>query len=433
MTPETLLSGLPEADCRRALGEAAWAAVGTGWREPADVFAAENDVLANAELVWLYRSPVIDLLQSDADREPAVVLEAWAAHNRAALNLRRGALKRLVAVNLDEDGGEALSRILPGLASSPRATPSRAQADAGLAAALEWLLPWLAPQVHEVFASLEAAAVNGRRLAASRSEDQEAGLLQLLAAVRCGIRPPPQPQPVADPALLEDLARQRRNAERLALQLLQVREELDMCYERSLPADQGSVSQRAEENLLFQLQNVQEELEMQHEYLQKQVRLLADEKRARAAARDENASLRMQLELTLSELRSQSLAPVPAPASGWARLKRGLRRRVLARLHPRWALDGAGAERIGDVAELGRSRWFDREWYLAQHGDVRAAGTDPVEHYHDFGWSERRDPGPDFSTRFYLETYPDVAESGKNPLVHFIRHGLKEGRLPRKP
>lgn len=80
-------------------------------------------------------------------------------------------------------------------------------------------------------------------------------------------------------------------------------------------------------------------------------------------------------------------------------------------------------------AELVRSSsLFDADWYLATYPDVASGRVDPLKHYMVCGWSEGRDPGPDFATSSYLRDNPDVARSGINPLVHYLEFGYAEGR-----
>jgi glycosyltransferase involved in cell wall biosynthesis len=87
------------------------------------------------------------------------------------------------------------------------------------------------------------------------------------------------------------------------------------------------------------------------------------------------------------------------------------------------------AARIEDLAgatdeELARGgEGVDVSWYLATYPDVARAGVDPVAHYLQFGWREKRDPRPDFSTAGYLTLNDEVARSAQNPLVHFLRKG----------
>jgi glycosyltransferase involved in cell wall biosynthesis len=62
----------------------------------------------------------------------------------------------------------------------------------------------------------------------------------------------------------------------------------------------------------------------------------------------------------------------------------------------------------------------DRDWYLRTYPEVATASIDPVEHYLRYGWRERRDPRPDFSTSGYLEANK---QAEGNPLIHYLRHG----------
>ena len=82
------------------------------------------------------------------------------------------------------------------------------------------------------------------------------------------------------------------------------------------------------------------------------------------------------------------------------------------------------------LALLAASGIVDREWYLAAHPDVAAAGRDPCDHYTTQGWRELRSPGPQFDTAWYVATYPDVLEAGVDPAVHYLVWGWREGRRP---
>ena len=73
---------------------------------------------------------------------------------------------------------------------------------------------------------------------------------------------------------------------------------------------------------------------------------------------------------------------------------------------------------------------FDAAYYLANNGDVRAAGVDPLAHYLASGWREGRNPSALFDTRYYLAHNYDVAASGVNPLWHYQQSGWREGRDP---
>ena len=70
---------------------------------------------------------------------------------------------------------------------------------------------------------------------------------------------------------------------------------------------------------------------------------------------------------------------------------------------------------------------FDADHYRRANPDIAEAGIDPLRHFMERGWAERRDPAPDFSIRFYLGRNPEAAVHGGNPLVHFALHGQAAG------
>jgi hypothetical protein len=74
---------------------------------------------------------------------------------------------------------------------------------------------------------------------------------------------------------------------------------------------------------------------------------------------------------------------------------------------------------------------FDAEFYLGANPDVAKAHVDPLDHFMANGWSEGRDPNPDFSLRDYLDANPDVAAAGVNPFWHWLVAGRAEGRKVR--
>lgn len=76
---------------------------------------------------------------------------------------------------------------------------------------------------------------------------------------------------------------------------------------------------------------------------------------------------------------------------------------------------------------------LDTAYYLQSNPDVRAAGIDPVFHYCNTGWTERRNPAPDFDTAYYLAANADIAALGINPYWHYLVAGRAEGRPGRQP
>ena len=77
---------------------------------------------------------------------------------------------------------------------------------------------------------------------------------------------------------------------------------------------------------------------------------------------------------------------------------------------------------------LKKSNLFDEKYYLVTYPDVQKANIDPIKHYIEYGWKEKRNPSAGFDTNFYLETYSDVRNAEINPLAHYIKYGKKEKR-----
>jgi hypothetical protein len=76
------------------------------------------------------------------------------------------------------------------------------------------------------------------------------------------------------------------------------------------------------------------------------------------------------------------------------------------------------------------SNGFDPAFYLARNPDVAATGTDPYQHYLNYGWKEGRDPNAYFSTLGYLNDNRDIKTAGLNPLLHYDAFGWRESRDP---
>ena len=83
-----------------------------------------------------------------------------------------------------------------------------------------------------------------------------------------------------------------------------------------------------------------------------------------------------------------------------------------------------------DIALFVRCGLFDTAWFEARNPDLRAAGVDPAEHFHRYGWREHRLPNAYFDTGWYLRHNRDVAEAGLNPVLHYFEYGEAEGRRP---
>lgn len=460
---KTLLSGLDEDTCHQIVGPSLQAGQSIRWCAP-DKFlqslADEAGSPPSRRVIWCYRSPatIADGIPAESTRDLQAALSLWLEQNRAVLNLRRRLGSNLLLVNADNlspadlraELGEAGSNAAPG-ASERTASPAAGgdDRDPGRQDIIQHLFEWIAPRYCEVFESLEAASWLPKGEPAFRNTvtPGEVHLVATLETLRNG---------AALPGLLAQAQKLRRSNDGLRqenqdqlLELHQVQEELEQYYLKNVELaklhdterkprvdlqDSGQASQRQrdiddpaqekdhlvvrlreahdalkqeKEHLLIQLHQVQGELE---QYYQKNVELSAvpqEASRADAKRNNEGEAGRQMPTLAARLLPS--------------RLRMKLEQSKARKMHQ---------ARLGLI---GKSEWFDRQWYLDTYPDVRSAEMDPVEHYSDFGWKEGRNPSAGFNTLFYLESNPDVASSGLNPLWHFIVYGLKEGRLPRKP
>lgn len=77
-----------------------------------------------------------------------------------------------------------------------------------------------------------------------------------------------------------------------------------------------------------------------------------------------------------------------------------------------------------------KSELFDENYYFSRYPDVKLAGLDPIEHYLNFGVSERCNPNAEFNTKEYLDAYSDVKNNSIHPFVHYILYGVFENRIP---
>ena len=82
-----------------------------------------------------------------------------------------------------------------------------------------------------------------------------------------------------------------------------------------------------------------------------------------------------------------------------------------------------------EMRKIDASGFFDRDFYLSNNPDVKAAERDPLEHYVTRGFLEGRQPSAAFNVKKYLRNNPDVAEGFLNPVLHWIDYGQKEGRI----
>ncbi len=112
-----------------------------------------------------------------------------------------------------------------------------------------------------------------------------------------------------------------------------------------------------------------------------------------------------------------------APLDGPAFDPEPLRRAVAAQASAAYA----------DAAVAAVAPHVDLDHYRAIYPDIAVTELDPVQHFHDAGWREGRDPNTWFDTKYYLAANPDIAAADIDPLLHFVSHGQAEGRRPSRP
>ncbi|KIE57744.1 hypothetical protein A946_11570 [Methylacidiphilum kamchatkense Kam1] len=67
---------------------------------------------------------------------------------------------------------------------------------------------------------------------------------------------------------------------------------------------------------------------------------------------------------------------------------------------------------------------------MEQNPEVAQEGINPLVHFLERGWREKRNPHPLFDLGYYLGQCPQLEAEGLNPLVHFVKYGWKERRNP---
>ena len=94
---------------------------------------------------------------------------------------------------------------------------------------------------------------------------------------------------------------------------------------------------------------------------------------------------------------------------------------------PAWMRSLTSTRSAGTRAAI-RIAFFDSHGYLAVNPDVAAAGINPLDHYHQFGWHEGRDPSANFDTTLYLHP-----QSGRGGGRRRSAAALPAVRLRRRP
>ena len=80
-----------------------------------------------------------------------------------------------------------------------------------------------------------------------------------------------------------------------------------------------------------------------------------------------------------------------------------------------------------DLATVRNSKFFDGEWYRAQHPNLAHSKLSPEEHFLLHEVPDGRWASPAFSSDEYQELNPEVRASGINPLAHYEQYGRFTG------
>lgn len=75
--------------------------------------------------------------------------------------------------------------------------------------------------------------------------------------------------------------------------------------------------------------------------------------------------------------------------------------------------------------------YFDAKYYISLHQDVRS-NNNPLLHFCETGWRERKRPNTWFNTGYYIDNNHDVFNAEINPFVHYLTAGAFEGRRPER-
>lgn len=404
-----LVSGQDEAWCRHFIGSESWAKHEIQWCTPGALSTDATD----HQVIWFYRAPWT-VLETTAVASAASLLARWLDENRAILNMRRKLCSNVLLVSPDRVSPADLRGRLEG--NQTPILASHAKPETPPAQLLGPIFEKVVPQYWDVLEALEAAAwlPSGEPLfrgTVTISEEQLFSLLEVLNEAPRLKREIAQMRQIAGEKASDELKIRQENREfkqdgdLLLMQLHQVQEELEQHYLKNLELDKTAVEDKNELNALqIQLRQMQDELTHQQVL---------------------NAPVTTPPPDTTEALPSK-------PTNGIASETRAAAWRPLASLRKVLNRSRKKGELPNELDTLRNSEWFDKQWYLDQYPDVRAAGVDPVEHYLTNGWKESRKPSAGFDTAYYLHSNPDVVQSGLNPLWHFVQFGRKEGRLPRK-
>ena len=64
---------------------------------------------------------------------------------------------------------------------------------------------------------------------------------------------------------------------------------------------------------------------------------------------------------------------------------------------------------------------FDVNYYINTYKDIKSSGVDPIYHYIDFGWKERRNPSKEFNTEKYINSI-GMQNIKNDPITHYLKN-----------
>ncbi|CAB4639929.1 MAG: hypothetical protein F2621_02460 [Actinobacteria bacterium] len=79
---------------------------------------------------------------------------------------------------------------------------------------------------------------------------------------------------------------------------------------------------------------------------------------------------------------------------------------------------------------IAASELFDKGWYRRYQMRGLTKLTNPLWHFLAVGRKHQLDPSPLFDTAHYISSNPDVRDSNLNPLFHYLEYGFGERRQP---
>ncbi|MCD7781380.1 MAG: glycosyltransferase [Methanosphaera sp.] len=72
---------------------------------------------------------------------------------------------------------------------------------------------------------------------------------------------------------------------------------------------------------------------------------------------------------------------------------------------------------------IGESKYFDEDYYIKKYSEIRNSLLDPLDHYTQLGYKQKKNPSRFFDNNYYLYKYNEEIPENTNPLYHYIVEG----------